>query len=223
MKFNSDVRELTGELIQFDYASSIELVSKMDFQDRATIAGKFQINFWDYDFQFISGFSHTDLIFGGGWSGSISGAGFSGELTYFNNRSNKLDSKDIFAGSIGSNYMFSNSLFIGFEFLFNSIGRTGKYSGSIDIFNLEYSAKNLSPSKYSFFSQLQYPITPLLNATIATIVNPTDGSLLLNPSAEFSLNEDLFLLGTCQFFIGEDRTEWGEFGQFYYLRLKWNF
>jgi len=119
--------------------------------------------------------------------------------------------------------MFSNSLFLSFEFLYNSVGKVGKSDKVIDIFNIEYSARNLSPSRYSIFGQIQYPFTPLFNGSISTIINPTDGSMFLSPSAEISLNEDVFLLGTGQFFIGEQFTEWGEFGQFYYLRIKWNF
>ena len=207
----------------FDYASSLEVVAKIDNQEKTTMAGKFQFNYWDYDFQLISGYSSSDIMFGGGWSGSISGAGFSGELTYFGDRSEANDRKNILVGSVGSNYMFENSLFLSFEFLYNSIGIVGKSKGITDIFNLDYSAKNLSPSRYSIFGQIQYPFTPLLNGSVATIVNPTDGSLFLSPTLEISLNQDVYLLGTGQFFIGENRTEWGAFGQFYYIRIKWNF
>jgi hypothetical protein len=37
------------------------------------------------------------------------------------------------------------------------------------------------------------------------------------------LNQDVYLLITAQFFLGSSLTEWGDYGQFYFLRIKWNF
>ncbi|MCB0730024.1 MAG: hypothetical protein KDC88_03225 [Ignavibacteriae bacterium] len=204
----------------FDYASSLQLIAKADENKNMTFAGVIKFNKWNYDFQSIAGFSDEDYIFGGGWTGDILGAGFSGEATYFNSREN-ID--DIFVASIGGNYTFSNSLFLMAEFLYNSIGSDKKNIQTSNLFDLEYSAKLLSPAKYSFFFSGQYPITPLLNSSLATIINPIDGSFFINPSLDFSLNEDVYLLISGQVFIGNDLTEWGEYGKFYYLRLKWNF
>jgi len=203
-----------------DYASSLQLIAKEDKDKKLTMAGVYKFNLMDYDFQTLASFTEDDYIFGGGWSGNISGAGFTGEASYFNSRTK---TSNIFVSSIGTNYTFSNSLFLSGEFLFNSNGIVGKEKSLNNIFNLDYSAKNLSPSKYSIFISTQYPITPLINTSIASIINPTDGSFFLNPSAEFSLTEDIYLLISGQIFFGDDFTEWGNYGQFYYLRLKWNF
>ncbi len=203
-----------------DYASSIQLIAKEDKDKNLTMAGVYKFNLMDYDFQTLASFTKDDYILGGGWSGDISGAGFTGEATYFNSRT---EMPNIFVSSIGANYTFSNSLFINGEFLFNSNGIVGKEKTLKNIFDLDYSAKNLSPAKYSIFISTQYPITPLINLSIASIINPTDGSFFLNPSSEFSLTEDIYLLISGQIFFGEDLTEWGNYGQFYYLRLKWNF
>ena len=47
--------------------------------------------------------------------------------------------------------------------------------------------------------------------------------LFITPTLEISLNQDVYLLTSGQFFLGDDFTEWGDYGQFYYLRIKWNF
>jgi len=107
--------------------------------------------------------------------------------------------------------------------VFSPCGRTGKTLIPIDLFSFQYSAKNLSPSRYSIFAQLSYPITPLINASFALIINPSDKSFFLNPSMELSLNENVYLLASGQLFIGNNLTEWGGNGKFYYLRIKWNF
>ncbi|PID61265.1 MAG: hypothetical protein CR986_03110 [Ignavibacteriae bacterium] len=206
-----------------DYASSIALVAKLDCKKKLTFAGKYQFNKWDYDFQIISGFSDIDYIFGFGWTGNISGAGFSGELTYFRDKENFAEATGIALFSIGSNYTFSNGLLVAAEFLYNSNGTTDYSIFQKNIFSFEYSAKTLSPSKYSIFLQGQYPITPLTSVSLATIINPSDGSLFINPGLDISLSQDVYLLFTEQIFLGDNFTEWGDYGKFYYLRLKWNF
>ena len=203
-----------------DYASSIQLITKANKAKQLTFAAIYKFNQWDYDFQTLAGLTVDDYIFGGGWSGDILGAGFTGEATYFNSR-NKFN--DIFLSSIGTNYTFSNSLFLMCEFLYNSNGIVGKVNSINNLFNLEYSAKNLSPARYSIFTSLQYPITPLFNASAALILNPSDGSFFVNPSADISISQDVYILISGQFFLGGNYTEWGEYGQFYYLRIKWNF
>lgn len=222
---NFDYAEKPGsDAIRFqyhlDYASSLQLVAKADRDKNLTMAVVYKFNLMDYDFQTLASITNDDYIFGGGWSGDISGAGFIGEATYFNSRT---EIPNIFVSSIGANYTFSNSLFISGEFLFNSNGIVGKQKNLNNIFNLNYSAKSLSPSKFSIFISTQYPINPLLNSSMAIIINPTDGSFLINPTLDISLTENVYTLISGQFFIGENLTEWGNYGQFYYLRLKWNF
>ena len=207
----------------FDFASSFELVTKLNYDKDITIAGKLQINQWDYDFQFLSGLSVDDYIFGAGWSGNISDAGFTGEFSYFMNRNDNKENENLFVSSIGANYMFSNSLFLNAEFLYNSSGKLGKANSSINLFNIDYSAKQLSPAMYSIFGSMQYPITPLISSSVAAILNPSDGSLFVSPNVEFSINEAVYLLISGQFFLGDNFTEWGNYGQFYYFRVKWNF
>ena len=56
---------------------------------------------------------------------------------------------------------------------------------------------------------MQYPITPLISSSVAAILNPSDGSLFVSPTIEFSINEDVYLLISGQFFLGDDFTEWG--------------
>ncbi|MBI1931764.1 MAG: hypothetical protein HYS24_04440 [Ignavibacteriales bacterium] len=203
-----------------DFASSIQIIAKEDKYKNLTMAGVYKFNIMDYDFQSLASFTKDDFIFGGGWAGNISGAGFTGEATYFKSRKNL---ENVFVSSIGANCTFSNSLFLSGEFLFNSNGITDKAKSLNNIFNIDYSAKNLSPSKFSIFISTQYPITSLINLSIASIINPIDGSYFFNPSIEFSLNDDIYFLISGQIFFGDNLTEWGDFGQFYYMRLKFNF
>jgi len=204
-------------------ASSIQFAYKLNFDNKATAAGVIKLNQWDYDFQLLGGIMEDDYILGFGWSGQISSAGFSGEITYFRNKDNHVNNRNVLVAALSGNYTFSNSLFIHGEFLYNSAGKIKNAGKLNNIFSLQYSAKNLSPAKYSVFGEASYPITPLITASTSSIFNPSDKSFYIGPSVEFSLTSDIYLLAAGQFFIGKKDTEWGNFGKFYFLRLKWNF
>ena len=202
-------------------ASSIQFAYKLNSKNKATAAGIVKINKWNYDFQLLAGVMEDDYVLGFGWAGQISSAGFSGELTYFKN--NQVSEHNVLVAALSGNYTFSNSLFIHGEFLYNSAGKTKNAGRLNNIFSLQYSAKNLSPSKFSVFGEASYPVTPLITANLSSIFNPNDKSFYAGPSVEFSLTSNIYLLAAGQFFVGEKDTEWGNFGKFYFLRLKWNF
>ena len=182
-----------------------------------------KFNEWDYDFQLFSGVMVDDYVLGGGWSGNISGANFSGELTYFRDKENFSDTTGQLVSSIGATYTFPNDIYLHGEFLYNSAGTTGNAGGFINLFTKPYNAKNLSPAKYSLFGDISYPITPLIQLDLSSIFNPSDKSFYIGPFVDISLTDSIYLLFAGQFFFGNPGTEWGDFGEFYYLRLKWNF
>ena len=204
-------------------ASSLEIAYKINSNNKNTAAGIAKFNIWNYDFQFLGGVMDNDFVLGGGWAGQIGGAGFTGEITYFNSINRVNNSTGIIAAAFGGNYTFASSLFIRGEFLYNSSGATQNIGTFSDLFQNNYSAKNLSPSRYSLFTEVSYPITPLITADFSTIINPIDGSFYMAPYVNFSLTENIYLLTAAQFFRGSRGTEWGDYGRFYYLRLKWNF
>ena len=207
----------------FGYATSLELVYKIDYNNEVTSALMFKFNEWDYDFQVFSGTMMEDYVVGGGWSGNISTANFSGEVTYFRDRENFTDTTGQYVSSLGLTYTFPNNIYLHGEFLYNSAGKLGKAGGVGNLFTNPYNAKNLSPAKYSLFGDISYQITPLITADLSSIFNPSDKSFYIGPFVDFSLSQSVYLLLAGQFFLGDEGTEWGDYGQFYYLRVKWNF
>lgn len=212
----------------FDYSSSLELVYKFDRADldrdvRVTSSLMYRFNIWDYDFQTFAGLTEVDYVFGGGWSGNILSSNVSGELTYFRDKENFADTTGQLVASLGWTYTFAADFYVHGEFLFNSAGTTGKAGGVGNFLPYSYNAKNLSPAKYSLFGQLAYQINPLVRLDFSGILNPSDKSYYVGPFASFSLSQTIDLLLAGQFFFGESGTEWGDFGTFYYLKLKWSF
>ncbi|HSG67639.1 MAG TPA: hypothetical protein VK994_02955, partial [Bacteroidales bacterium] len=204
--------------------SSAEMAVKLDSREKLTIAGLYKLNKWNYDFQFLGGYMTGDYVLGAGWSGSIKGAGFSGEMSYFHPEENFADTSGIFVTSVGANYTFRNSLMIQAEGLYNSNGTNGPAGmGAAFFVNREISAKSFTLARFSIFGNISYPVTPLFNASLAAMFNPDDKSVFTGPTLNFSLTSNIEFMVTGQLFFGEAGTEFGDYGKLAYARLKWSF
>nr|MDA3862050.1 hypothetical protein [Melioribacteraceae bacterium] len=175
------------------------------------------------DFQTFAGMMQDDYVIGAGWSGNILSSNFSGEMTYFRDKEKFSDTTGQLVASLGWTYTFASDFYVHGEFLFNSRGTTEKAGEVGNLLNNGYNAKNLSPAKYSLFGDIAYQVNPLMRLDISSIVNPSDKSFYIGPFASFSISQTVDMLLGGQFFFGNSETEWGNFGQSYFLRLKWSF
>ena len=224
---NFDYEERPGtDALKVQYytseTSSLELVYQMGKEaNEMAVASRFRFNQWNYDFQILGGWVEDDLIMGTGWSGDIYGGGFRGEITWLIPRNNKT--KEALIASVSGDYTFLNSLMLNAGFLYNSAGTNDPILQRGLFATNEASPRGLSRGKYAVFSQVSYPVTSLFTSSLSAIVNPWDGSFVLNPSLAYSLMTDLDLLLVGQHFFGSDQTEYGDIGQAVFLRLKWSF
>jgi hypothetical protein len=206
--------------------SSVQFGFKIDHDDKITSALIYRFNRWNYDFQAFGGVMTEDMVIGAGWSGDIKGAGFTGEVSYFHPYEHFSDSSGVLEASVSMNYTFKNSLFINGSYLFNSAGTKGP-AGYVDgtPFSIyaDITAKNFTLARHSIYAGIGYPITPLIRADLACIFNPNDKSGFVGPSVDFSLTNNLSLFVIGQVFWGDDLTEFGDSGSFYFMRLKWHF
>ncbi len=212
------------------YTSSLQFGFKMDSDKKITSALMYNFNKWNYDFQFLGGVMRTDVVAGLGWSGSIKGAGFNGEVSYFRDQDKFRDTTGVLVGSVGANYTLKNGLFFHAAYLFNSAGTTGPASplgfngfGSAFTLNQDISAKSFTRAKQSLFAEVSYPITPLIKGDISSIFNPNDKSGFAGPSLDISLTDNISFFVIGQLFWGNPLTEYGDYGSIAYFRLKWNF
>lgn len=207
-------------------ASSMQLAWKVDSDNKHTIAGMYKFNKWNYDFQFLGGVIQDDIVVGAGWSGDIKGAGFNGEATWFipHEVPKGSDHYSVLIASAGANYTFPNSLYLHASAIYNSDGTTGKaFLGNAIIIDRDISAKTLTPSRMEIFGEAAYQISPLIRGTMAGIINPYDGSAFVGPSVDISLTDNIGLMLIGQLFFGDELTEYGNYGQLLYGRLKWSF
>jgi len=220
--------QIAGKLGHIQVLSDSATLMK---EQKLTAAAMYKFNKWNYDFQFFGGVMEDDVTAGLGWAGSIAGAGFTGEVSWFRNQDHFSDSTGIWVASIAVNYSFKNSLFINFSGIYNSNGTTGPANKGIgnlfgspsSIFATNLNAKTLTRSRFDIFGEISYPATPLITVDLASIFNPYDKSIFVGPSATFSISDNISLMVVGQLFWGDTETEFGDIGQMYFLDLKWSF
>jgi hypothetical protein len=182
------------------FASSIEIaVSAGDTWNDRVAAVLYKWNVAQYDFQVLAGFARQYWAIGGGWAGNLKTAGFKGEWTYFIPTADVSGDQSL-ALTAAIDYVFSNSLYLSAGYLYNSNGKTG---GTLsELFTFELSAQNLYPFLHAIVTSLAYPITPLLNSSLALIYSPVSSHpLFINPGLTLSVAQswDLDLVGQLAF------------------------
>ena len=205
-------------------ASVVELAAKVNKQKKTTLAALYRFNKWKYDIQFITGMvDQTDFMIGTGWSGQLADGGFTGEASYFRPLSHFIDSTGVFLASIGYNYTFRNSLFLQVEALYNG------NKNSTDIFSINQltssnlNAKNLFLPDVSLFCSVSYPVTPLINCSLAGMGNPQNKLYFIIPTLKFSLSNNLELSFISQILRYTEKDIFRQDLNFVYVRLKQSF
>jgi hypothetical protein len=220
--------QLAGKLSHIQVlGDSLTLEKKL----KLTAAAMYKFNKWNYDFQFFGGVMEDDVTAGLGWAGSIAGAGFTGEVSWFRDQKQFADTSSVWIASIAVNYTFKNSLFINFSGIYNSVGATGPANAAFGnifgsptaLFSTNLNAKTLTRSRFDVFGQVSYPATPLISVDLASIYNPYDKSIFVGPSVNFSISDNISLMLVGQLFWGNPETEFGDTGQMYFIDLKWSF
>ena len=209
-------------------ASTLELAAKIDSANRITAAGYFRFNTLGFDIQLLGGiYQEEDLFLGTGWSGNLGPTAFRGEVSYFRDLDQFKDTTGYLMSSLGFDYTFSNSLMIQVEGLYSAFANEMDVSSFLQFYSGNLDVKTLGFTTWSFFANISYPITPLLNASFATIWYPEWKGAYLGPSLDLSLNNNLELSLIFQYFTAEFEDPSGaenrEKDTFGFLRFKWSF
>jgi hypothetical protein len=203
--------------------SSLEFAYKIDHLNHSTYAAKYAFNHWNYDFQLIAGRMNDEYWVGGiGFSGNIGGAGINGEASYYLPKEGINLTKTVIA-TLGGNYMFKNNILLNIGGLYNSAGTTKKAARSMFTLMENITALDYTPSLIALFGNASYPINPLINIDLTTMVNPFDASFYIGPALNISISDNVSLYFIAQSFWGEEGTEYGDIGKMYFSRLQWNF
>jgi len=242
--FDFDYPERPGaDAVRIQYytglTSQIDIAAKLDSADNPTIAALYRFNNWGFDFQFIGGYysfannnladdKEKDYVFGIGTTSDIKGLSVRSEGSYFHPADNWADTTGIFLASLGLDYTFNNSLFVGGEFLYIS-NPTNTLGANINsLYSSTSSVKTLSFAKHNLFAQSSYPITPLLNASIAGMVFfDTDiTGYYAGPTIDYSIAQNVDVSLIFQYFnfsyeILNENIDINSVSGF--MRMKWSF
>ena len=206
------------------YTSAIDAAIKIDNDNNITAAGMYRFNKHGFDIQFIGGIiDSSDFVIGTGWSGNLKNVGFNGELSYFHPQKNFSDSTGVALISAGLNYMFSNSLYLSLEGIYNGYFNKINMNSFTDLYFIPQTTKTISFSKFSWFGQISYPITPLLNSSLSLMFFPSLGNgYFVMPSLAYSASNNMEVSILGQKFSGKFNTVSENLNMFF-LRFRYSF
>lgn len=228
--FDFDYEEKPGsDAVRVQYyigeSSKIELSTSINSDEKITSMALYKFNTKGYDIQFLGGvFTESDYVLGGGWSGSIAGGGFSGELTYYHPIENNDDEDAAITFSLHYDYTFSNSLNLQVETLYNGFGADELSSGLSDVLFMDLSPKNLFLTKFALFGSGGYNVTPLFRVLLSGMYGPEGNFLYIGPTLTYSMSNTMELAAIGQYYSMDTINEnLVNSGSALFVRLKWAF
>ena len=228
--FDFDYEEKPGsDAIRMQYyigeSSKIELSTSLNSDKEITSLLLYRFNTHGFDIQFLGGvFTESDYVFGGGWSGSIAGGGFSGEFTYYHPMKNNSENNAAVTATLHYDYTFSNSLNLQFESLYNGFGADEFSSGLGEILFMDLSPKNLFPTKVALFGSGAYNLSPLITVMLSGMYGPEGNFIYVGPTLTYSMSNTMELAAIGQYYtMDKVENSLANSGSALYVRLKWAF
>lgn len=206
----------------WSYASSAQLGFRMgDTFEEMVIAGMVRTSWGSYDIQLLGGHYLDKAAIGAGWAGYIDDAGFKGEVTYFQPEDNFLKETGTLTATLGFDYLLPNSLYLQSELLYNGGFEEGR--SPLAELNRPPRADDLFVAETGYYVSSNYPVSPLLNASLG-ILGSFDRSLFVFiPQVSYSLSQNLDLLVLSQLLKGRTFSETIDTQNLFFLQLKWSY
>lgn len=188
--------------------------------DDKIVAAMYKFNQYSYDIQLITGIYLNDFIVGAGWAGNLKNTGFKGEVSYFIPYKTYFNSENVLSAAVSVDYGFKKGLYLNGSILYNSSADDA--SGNLGYFlYTSLSPKNLMPYKYSGFLQLAKEFTPIFRGVVSTIYSPTNHSVIIMPTFDYSVATNWELNFTGQSFFEFENYQ--TLGNSLFIRLRWSF
>jgi len=171
-------------------------------------------SFWDLDN--LVELPERRRLFGADFSGELFGLGFWGEGAH-----NRMEISDHFSQYlIGGDYTFENGFYITSEYYRNGLGKSDKSDYTLNDWLRLLSAQGENLGRdYIFFGGMR-PFFELYNMSNFFMVNLNDGSGLVFPWVDYSLNDNSEIMFVGYIPFGGKLTEFGEFGVGGFARLR---
>ncbi|MGD8779466.1 MAG: hypothetical protein PVH88_10970 [Ignavibacteria bacterium] len=155
-------------------------------------------------------------LIGSNLSGQLFGVGVWFEVAY-----NLMESsKDFGQYLVGADYTFESELYLIAEYYRNGLGKTDEKKYSFEDWMSLINPSGINLGKDYLFAGNKYPVTELISWANYVLININDKSGMIYPWLEINLtnNTDLTLVGYIPF--GKSQTEFGEFGEGGFARVR---
>lgn len=200
------IRIPIGTLDELDFG----FVAGEDFDlKRSAAFARGKINLFNTDLSLLLVGFRQHLMMGFDMSRSIGGAGFWLEAAFvmpefFKKEAERQKRQKYFRSSIGLNYNFTGKTYAFLEYHFNSPGSRNPedYLKTFDMPAYQDGAVYLM-SRHYLNGGITYQIHPLLPLTGLVIWNLNDGSLILAPSAEYNIAENIYIAAGAYIGLGK--------------------
>ena len=226
--FDFDYIEKPGsDAIRIQYylssTAAVELAAKINSDQKYSAASLFRFNVNGTDFQLLAGLlNEEEYVLGAGFSGYLGPVSVSGEMSYLDPYSATSDNRSAWLAGLGLSYNTPFNLFIQTEYLYNQAARDLQLNSFQDFYFRDLSIRDLSVAPHSFFVNLSYPVTPLLNLGASSMLMTGIAGMFIGPSVDLSLRNDLDLSLIVQHFqlsVNQNKEK----ANLAFLRLKWSF
>lgn len=206
----------------WSFASSMDLAYRVGPTfDESVVAAMYRNNMREFDIQFLGGNFFEDLMIGAGWSGYLKSAGFKGEISYFHPRETFFENTGHLTATLGGDYMFSNSLYLTGELLYN--GGWNRPANPVAELTQPPTADDLFMAKTGYFIDASYPINPLTNISGGIMGSFSRPLAIFIPRLTRSLSDNLDLMVLAQVLKGSAIEDFTETPNLIYFRLKWSY
>jgi hypothetical protein len=129
--------------------------------------------------------------------------------------------------SMGLDYTFSNSLWLQCEVLYSGFAKEFNIYNFLQLFSSDMNVKNIGFTPWSIFGSATYPITPLINVSLAGMYYPDWNGFYIGPSFDFSITNNLKGSLIFQGFSAELKDPFGNTSRqntaIAYARIKFSF
>ncbi len=233
--FDFDYIERPGsDAIRLQYYNSFtsvtEVAAKIDRFHKITVAGLYRFNHKGWDYQVMGGLlSSEDAVLGAGFTGNIHSVSIYGEGSYFRPIHNFADTTAMTMIDLGCSKTLGNNIRMQFEGLY--VNKSMNINSLLNFFQTTLDVRKIAFAKINLFGSISYPITPLINGSLAMMWFPDTGGIhgfYTGPSLDFSLGNNIGLSVIAQYFNGNfpDANTLQLEKQVLllsFVRLKWNF
>ena len=209
------------------FASSLDLVYSPSRESALeSYATRYLLNYRGWDVQVLAGKSRLDWVVGGGFAGDIRGAGFRGEISWFEPEGDSWQGEELESSSVATveaDYSFGGKRNWMARATVLHISNPQDPASALVFLNLPLTARTLSFTQLSWYADASFDISALSRMTFSATYYD-DGSYFFGASNSYSLSDDWQMLTVLQRFDGSSDSFFGQTpATLLYWQIRWSF